>query len=92
MIGCPDTEIAEWFGVSESTLRYNFSAYLTKGRAQLKQKLRQAQIRVAIEGQAAMLIFLGKNLLGQSDNPTTSGAKEALPWNDDDSSTDRDEE
>ena len=47
-MGCPDREIAEWFDVSESTLRYNFSSYLTKARAHLKQRLRQAPLQERI--------------------------------------------
>jgi len=82
MMGCPDREIAEWFDISESTLRYNFSSYLTKARAQLKQKLRQAQLRVAFEGNPTMLIWLGRNMLGQTENPFTGDDDKVLPWTD----------
>jgi hypothetical protein len=82
MMGCPDREIAEWFEVSESTLKYNFSAYLSKARSQLKQKLRQSQLRVANDGNAAMLIWLGKNILGQQETPTNSEDNKPLPWSD----------
>lgn len=79
-MGCPDREIAEWFDVSEATLRYNFSSYLTKARAQLKQRLRQAQLRVAFEGNPTMLIWLGKQVLQQSDQPFNSDDDKPLPW------------
>lgn len=79
-MGCPDREIAEWFGVNEDTLRYNFKSFLTKARAHLKQRLRQAQLRTALEGNATMLIWLGKNMLGQSDNPHNSEDEKPLPW------------
>lgn len=79
-MGCPDREIAEWFDISESTLRYNFSSYLTKARSQLKQRLRQAQIRTAMEGNPTLLIWLGKNILGQSESPHESEANQPLPW------------
>ena len=81
--GCPDREIAEWFGVNEDTLRYNFKSYLTKARAHLKQRLRQAQIRTAIEGNPTLLIWLGKNMLGQSDTPINTDDVKPLPWTDD---------
>jgi hypothetical protein len=81
-MGCKDSEIALWFGVSESTLRYQFSANLIKGRENLKQTLRQAQIKLALGGNAVMLIWLGKNILGQSDSPTTTQDRQPLPWND----------
>ena len=82
-IGCTDREIARWFDVDENTLRYNFSDILEKGREDLKHSLRRAQIRLALGGNAVMLIWLGKNLLGQSDNVTESQANQPLPWNQD---------
>jgi hypothetical protein len=82
-MGCTDSEIARWFGIEESTLKYNFSEIIAKGREQLKQSLRQAQIRLAMSGNATMLIWLGKNILGQSDNPVDSEANTPLPWSDD---------
>jgi hypothetical protein len=82
-MGCKDSEIAEWFGIDENTLRYNFSVELLKGKLQLRQSLRQAQIRLAMSGNATMLIWLGKNILGQSDNPVDSEANTPLPWSDD---------
>ena len=82
-IGCRDHEIADWFGVDANTLRYNFSVELIKGRETLKQSLRRKQIEVAMGGNAVMLIFLGKNLLGQSDNPANTQDRQPLPWEDD---------
>jgi hypothetical protein len=82
-MGCKDSEIAEWFGVDENTLRYNFSVELLKGKLALNQSLRQAQIRLALGGNATLLIWLGKNILGQSDNPVDSEANTPLPWSDD---------
>lgn len=79
-IGMKDTEIAEWFGVDNNTLRYNFKIELLKGRETLKQSLRRKQLDVAMQGNPTMLIFLGKNLLGQSDSPLTNPDKAPLPW------------
>ena len=81
-IGCKDIEIADWFGIDSNTLRYNFSVELLKGRETLKQGLRRKQIDVAMSGNATMLIFLGKNLLGQSDSPIASQETTILPWSD----------
>lgn len=83
-LGCSTREIADWFNVTESTLKYNFSEYITKGREEIKQKLRQAQIKTAMSGNAALLIWLGKQLLGQSDNPGVSDDDKILPWNNND--------
>ena len=82
-LGCTDKEIAEWFMIDENTLRYNFSVYMAKGRAALKRRLRAVQINTALSGNAALLIWLGKNYLGQSDSPINPDLQRALPWTDD---------
>jgi len=82
-MGCKNQEIADWFGLDENTLTYNFSVELVKGRESLKQSLRQAQLRLALSGNATMLIWLGKNILGQSENPVDSEANAPLPWSED---------
>lgn len=80
-MGCKDTEICNWLGIEESTLRYNFSAELITGREQLKQSLRMAQIQTAIAGNATLLIWLGKQYLGQTENGASNDENRALPWN-----------
>jgi hypothetical protein len=82
-IGCTDKEIAEWFMIDENTLRYNFSVYMTKGRSALKRRLRSVQITTALQGNPTLLIWLGKNYLGQSDNPLSRDDNFPLPWGDD---------
>ena len=80
-LGCRDVEIANFFGISESSLRYNFSAELTKGREELKISLRRAMLNNACRNNnAAVQIFLAKNLLGMSDTPLDSEDKKPLPW------------
>jgi hypothetical protein len=81
-IGCTIREMAKWFGVSESTMKYNFSDYIEKAHEETKQKLRQAQVKVALGGNVTMLIFLGKQYLGQSDNPSNVDNDKILPWTD----------
>ena len=81
-IGCKDNEIADWFGIDANTLRYNFSVELLKGRESLKHSLRRAQLKLAIDNlNPTMLVWLGKNLLGQSDNPLDTADVQPLPWN-----------
>jgi hypothetical protein len=91
-IGCTDAEIATWFDIEYSTLRYNFSETIAKGRQDLKAALRTAMIKNAMNGNAALQIFLSKNLLGYSDNPTNTDDHKPLPWNENetDSSTEED--
>jgi len=79
-MGCKDTEIADWHGIDTNTLRYNFSVELVKGRESLKQSLRKKQIDVALQGNVTMLIWLGKNILGQSDTSVDAEANQPLPW------------
>jgi hypothetical protein len=82
-LGCTDREIAEYFGVKEDTLRYNFADFLIKGRHNLKTTLRQAQLRVALEGNPTMLIWLGRNMLSQNEQGQANDDNRPLPWSDD---------
>jgi len=80
-IGLKDKEIADWFGVNDNTLRFNFSVELLKGREKLKMSLRQAMIKNATQHMnAALQIFMAKNLLGMSDSPFNTDNTEPLPW------------
>ena len=66
--GCTDTEIASFFDdISRTTLVRNYEHYITKGRESGKIRLRQYQWASAKKGNVAMLIWLGKQMLGQSD-------------------------
>jgi hypothetical protein len=83
VIGCKDTEIADWFGIDNNTLRYNFSVELLKGRESMKISLRRAMWNNALgNNNTVMQIFLSKNFLGFSDNGFVS-SEEPLPWTDD---------
>ena len=77
-IGCPDKDIAmvmgvtwEWFSKlkNHSSMRHEIVHALEKGRANGRSSLRRAQWELALKGNATMLIWLGKNELGQSDIP-----------------------
>jgi hypothetical protein len=81
-LGCSDKEIALWFDVEYSTLKYNFSSIIAKGREDLKHTLRHAMLKNALGGNAALQIFLAKNFLGMSDNPINSNENSPLPWTD----------
>jgi hypothetical protein len=84
-LGCTDRDIARWFGVDENTLRYSFSDNLVKGRENLKISLRRAMLKNAcVNLNAAVQIFLAKNMLGMSDNGMTTDNSKVLPFTDDD--------
>jgi predicted transcriptional regulator len=64
---CSIKEIAEFFGCSRDTIENRFREELDAGYAAMKQDLRRWQYNAAKKGNIAMLIFLGKQYLGQSD-------------------------
>lgn len=77
-LGLKNTTIAEVTGIDDTTLKRNFEKYLTKGRKNLKNDISAKQVELALrgkngEGSAIMLIWLGKNLLGQTDKVEKSG-------------------
>ena len=84
-LGCTDRDIANWFGINEDTLRYSFTDYLIKGRENLKISLRRSMLKNAcVNLNAAVQIFLAKNMLGMSDNGMTTDGSKVLPFTDND--------
>lgn len=96
-VGCTDHEIALLAGVSEGTLKRSFDPQLKKGRANLRETLRTAQVRkalgVLVEKQTedgpvvyqtppdnTMLIWLGKQYLGQADKVEHKEDRPAVDW------------
>ena len=77
-IQCTKTEICEVLGVTDKTLERWCKRTYKKGFSEtFKQKrqagfssLRRKQFDVAMSGSIPMLIFLGKNILNQSDKIT----------------------
>ena len=66
-IGCSALQIATVMDCSVDTLQRRFVVNLAKGRQNLKMKLRRRQIRAALDGNITLLIWLGKQYLGQTD-------------------------
>jgi hypothetical protein len=66
-------EVASWFNVAENTIDAHMTkdpAFLNaykKGAGKQKMKLRRQQVQAAESGNITMLIWLGKQLLGQQD-------------------------
>ncbi len=69
-IGATLNEIADFHKVDVNTIRRRFKNEVTKGKADIRLSLRRAQFKAAIAGNPTMLIWLGKQLLNQSDNGT----------------------
>jgi hypothetical protein len=78
-LNCTKREVAAFFGVSESTVEHRFTsepdlkAAWEKGCATGKLSLRRKQTELANAGNVTMLIWLGKQLLGQRDKTELSG-------------------
>ena len=82
-IHCTMKEMVDIMGVSQDTLKRNYAHIIDKGKSDGKMRLRRKQIEVAMSGNHTMLIWLGKQMLGQSENPVNSDDTKILPWSDD---------
>jgi hypothetical protein len=66
-IGCTVEEIASTLGCCRDTLHRRFSDILKKGHNTAKISLRRMQWKSAAMGNVTMQIWLGKNMLSQSN-------------------------
>jgi hypothetical protein len=66
-INCSYAEMAAVLDCDEKTLSNRFSQAIKKGRETGKMSLKRKQYEVAMGGNVTMLIWLGKQMLGQSD-------------------------
>jgi hypothetical protein len=79
MINCTDKEIAHCLGVHEATLirrkkqDAEFAETLERARSTGRMSLRRKQFEKANAGSDTMLIWLGKQLLGQRDRHEIGG-------------------
>jgi hypothetical protein len=71
-IQCTFEEIAAVVGCSTKTLQRNYVHLIEKGREVGKMSLRRSQFAAAHGGNSVMLIWLGKQHLGQTDKITTT--------------------
>ena len=78
--GCTMEEMSDFFQIDRETLKYNFWNYIKQGQASTRVRLRKSQLDVAYSGNPTMLIWLGKQMLGQTDTPQSTDADRVLPW------------
>jgi len=70
---CSFIELAKFFNCSEGTIeRYykddeQFKKAVDQGRFEAVKGLRRKQLEMAMDGNTQMAVFLGKNILGQTD-------------------------
>ena len=87
-IGCTLEEIAGFFQILKSNLQskvkdeYNetFSERYEKLSQGVKISIRRKQIKIALDGDTAMLKFLGKNVLGQKEKIDFDGEVKVNSW------------
>lgn len=83
---CPKDEIAGWFDCSEDTIERwckreyntNFAEVFKEKRGKGKISLRRYQFELAKKN-ASMAIFLGKQILGQSDSGGIPAGTDDIP-------------
>jgi hypothetical protein len=66
-IMCTNEEIASIVGCSSDTLERRFAVPIKEGRDRSRACLRRMQLKAAKMGNVSMLIWLGKQFLGQSE-------------------------
>jgi hypothetical protein len=72
--------MADFYNVPLQTFMDNFRDIIDKNRIITKQRLRKAQLDLALKGDRVMLIWLGKNILGQAESPINTDSSQVLPW------------
>jgi hypothetical protein len=78
-LGCSQAEIGEVLGCSRFTLMRRFATPLKKGHGEMKLSLRKAQFDAAVKGKnVTMQIWLGKQMLGQKNEPSTATQTDKL--------------
>jgi hypothetical protein len=72
-LGLSNSEIASVLDCSADTIERNYRETLEWGRNKRNASLRRKQYEIAVAGNPTMLIWLGKQFLGQSDKQEVSG-------------------
>ena len=73
-LGLTTAEIAAVMDCSADTLERNWKEQMALGKDKCKASLRRKQYELAMAGNPTMLIWLGKNILGQLDRLAHTGA------------------
>lgn len=77
---CSLQEIADCASTSVEVLEKRYSGIIAKGRSEGKKSLRKAQMEKALSGDVRMLMWLGKQYLGQNENVQDTESNAPLPW------------
>jgi len=74
-LGLIAPEIAAVLECSVATLYRHFEKAIKEGHEHMRSSLRRKQFTLAMEGNPTMLVWLGKQYLGQRDNLELTGAQ-----------------
>ena len=77
-IGCTMAEVGTVLGCSGEWIRRRFRQEFQTGQDSMKMSLRRWQYEKAKDGNVAMLIWLGKQYLGQSDRQDTTVTQQVV--------------
>ena len=72
-LGLTTAEIAAVMDCSADTLERNWKRQMALGKDKCRASLRRKQYELAMAGNPTMLIWLGKQILGQKDKSELSG-------------------
>jgi hypothetical protein len=72
VLQCTDEELAAWFNVTTRTIerrrkKKSFAEVITRGKAKGRISVRRMQMKLLENGNATIGVWLGKNILGQTD-------------------------
>src|SRR5215470_13595996 len=75
-----DEEIAAWFGVNRKTIERRrkvpkFAELMERGKAKGRISVRRMQMKLLEQGNATMGVWLGKQILGQTDHVNVTGSE-----------------
>ncbi len=79
--GCTVHEIAALMGCCVDVIERRFIDIVNRGRSKLHQSLKQKQVELAMNGNTTMLIWLGKQYLGQTDKTDPNNTHHTLGVN-----------
>jgi len=82
-IMCTYEEIGHIIGMSGEGVKKRYKKIVEEGQAEGKKSLRRAQWEKALAGDTKMQIWLGRQYLGQKEDPNTLENNTPLPWNED---------
>jgi len=72
-LNCSIEEIAKIVGISKTTLYRSYGTLIKRGREIVKTSLKRKQYEVAMKGNPALLIWLGKIILKQTEKSKMDG-------------------